>query len=399
MNANADFTSEARPGRAVSDDLRRGNVASVARALLVDGPLARAELAERLALTRATVTRVVAQLLDVGLISEGEARRVAAGRPMIPLDLNADRRAVISVHLGAFEVRIGLVDIRGRVLLEQRFAYAGTRPDEVCALISHGVDDVRASVPPDCRLLGLSASIGGWVDPASSEVVHYEPLGWADVPLRDVIPDLGIPRRFDQLVRGLALAERMFGVARDRDDFVVLWSGNVLGAASVSQGVVQHGLRGGAGEIEHLPTGVTGRTCPCGGRGCLGVIATDDAIRVEAEARGILRPGGSLRTFLRIVADDDEAALQLLRERAAGFGHAAAVLADFRAPELCVISGLITTAPQYVDSFTSSLRTRSALGDSLDVRRSEFGDQAPTIASAAFLLDEYFRDPLAFEER
>ncbi|GAA4479974.1 ROK family transcriptional regulator [Microbacterium panaciterrae] len=398
MNArHSGFRSGDRPALAVSDDLRRGNIASVARTLLVEGPLARAELAERLSLTRATVTRVVAQLLEVGLLTEGEARRVTAGRPMIPLRLDPSARAVISIHLGAFEVRVGLVDISGHVLREERFSYDGSRPEDVSALLAHGVEQVRSHAVPGVRVLGMSASIGGWVDPTSSTVVRYDPLGWQDVPLREVLPDLGIPRRFDQLVRGVALAERMFGVARGREDFVVLWSGNILGAASVARGVVQHGLRGGAGGIEHLPTGLPDDSCACGRTGCLGVVATDEAIRREAEARGILRPGGSLSTLLGIVADGDPAARQLLEERAEAFGSATGVLADFRAPELIVVAGLVTTAPEYLAAFTARLHAVSALGAVVDVRRSEFGDLAPTIASAAFLIDEYFRDPISFE--
>lgn len=393
-----DFRIPSVPGAAVSDDLRRRNLASVARRLLVDGPLARSELAERLSLTRATVTRVTAQLLDVGLLTEGEAQRAAAGRPLVPLELDGSGRQVLSVHIGAIEVRVGLVDITGHVVAEERFPYVGTSPREVAHLISDGVALVRASAPKAARLLGVSASIGGWVDPVSHTIVSYEPLGWRDVPLGEVIPDFGIPRRFDQLLRGLALAERMFGAARGRDDFVVLWTGNVLGAASVWRGDVQTGLRGGSGDIDHLPTGLSAEPCGCGRQGCLHTVCTDDAIRAEALRRGILRPRGSLRTFVEIVSDGDAAARDLLDERARAFGRAAGIVADFRAPSLFILAGLITTAPGYAASFADAIAETSELGATAEIRQSGFGDLAPTIASAAFLIDEYFRDPLLFEQ-
>jgi len=381
-----------------SDDLRRSNAASVLRAILVGGPLARAELAERLGMTRATVTRVAGQLVEAGLLREGKPRRSSPGRPLVPLELAGSERLALSVHIGAIELRIGLVNIRGEVLLENRYSYSGREPSQVAEVISRGVDEVASLVPATATLLGISASVGGWVDISGELVVQYEPLGWKDVPLGSILPEIGLPRYFDQLVRGLALAESMYGVARGATDFLELWSGAVLGASLMEDGAVRRGPRGGAGGIDHFPTRFSGIICSCGRDDCLFSVASDGALTEAAISAGILRAGGSLRTLINIAADGDEQAIALLHERATAAGEAAAVMADLLGPGLLVIAGLVTTSPGYQEAFERGFRERAGQGTITPVVTSMFGDLAPTVASAAILLDAYFHNPLAFEK-
>lgn len=391
------FRTNSSPSISVSDDLRRGNIAAVARALLVDGPLARAELAEKLSLTRATVTRTTAQLIDAGLVREADSRKITSGRPMIPLELNAAARLVISVHIGALELRVGVVNLAGQVVEERRHRYSGTSPAAVSALIRSSIEDVLASRREGEKVLGVSASVGGRVDPARQVIAHYQPLGWREVLLEDVVPDVGLPRWGDQMVRGLALAERMFGVGKGHDDFVVLWSGNVLGSASVVNGDVQRGLEGAAGGIDHLPVADAEQRCACGRDDCLSTSVTDAAIEEAARRRGVAGPDASLRELVRRADGGDSPTTALLAEKAKTFGRAAGIIADLRAPALMILAGLVTTAPGYASAFREGLREGAAVGAAIDVRVSEFGDLAPTIASAAFLIDEYFKDPLALE--
>ncbi|HEX3680812.1 MAG TPA: hypothetical protein VHU90_13915, partial [Galbitalea sp.] len=60
---------------------------------------------------------------------------------------------------------------------------------------------------------------------------------------------------------------------------------------------------------------------------------------------------------------------------------------------------LITTAPGYQDAFEKTFRATTEQAALTPVLLSSFGDLAPTVASAASLLDAFFNDPLAFEQR
>jgi predicted NBD/HSP70 family sugar kinase len=89
--------------------------------------------------------------------------------------------------------------------------------------------------------------------------------------------------------RGLSLAERLFGDARDLTDYLVvdlsdgLTMGLVCGGRSVSG---RNGLAGGFG---HMALGPGGAVCGCGSRGCLETPAGDLAL-AEGVGQALGRP-------------------------------------------------------------------------------------------------------------
>ncbi|MBM2619459.1 ROK family transcriptional regulator [Actinoplanes sp. LDG1-06] len=381
-----------------SEDLGRVNASLVLRKVLAEGPLARAEIADRLGLRRATVTRVAARLLEIGVLREGEPNRSNPGRPTVPLELGGHDRVVLTAHFGTRELRVGSVNIRGEMLQESRRPYADPSPEAVADMAREGLATLAGELRGgETRVLGVGASIAGWVDPATGVVARFAPLGWTDVPFGRLLTDeLELPHYFDQTVRGLALAERMIGAARGHQDLLMLWVGNVLGAAIVNEGVARQGPRGAAGSIAHFPVAEHGHACECGRTDCLQQLLTDGAILRDAIAAGIVRPSASIRTLVQVAADGDEAATTLMAERGAVLGRAAAAMSNLVNPPLVVVGGLVPTARGFMPAFTEAFERDGERAGEIEVAGSAFGDAAPTIASAAFLLDAFYRDPFAF---
>jgi predicted NBD/HSP70 family sugar kinase len=317
---------------------------------------------------------------------------------MVPLELGGDNHVVVTAHLGAAEIRVGTVNIRGEMLQEQRQPYADRSPAAVAELTRRAVDERAAEVERTGRVLGVGVSMAGWVDAATGIVERFAPLGWREVPFGTLLTDaLGRPHYFDNMVRGLALAERMIGAAKGHPDLLALWVGNVVGAAIVNGGVARQGPRGAAGSIAHFPAGEHGQACDCGRTDCLQQLVTDGAILRDAIHAGIVRPSASIRTFVQVVMDGDDAALELVAHRAAVFGRAAAAMSNLINPPLVVVAGLLPTAPGFMAAFTEAFTGASEHEGETLVTGSAFGDAAPTIASASFVLDAYYRDPFAFE--
>lgn len=384
---------------ATTEGLGRANAASILTSVLLQGPLARAEIADRVGLTRATVTRVSNRLIELGLLKEGTPRRTNPGRPLVPLELAGGERVALAVHFGAVESRVGVVDLQGRVLAEERDRYTSHDPQRLTAAVSARARDLIERHGSRCIFVGVGASVGGWVEPESGEVIRFDPLGWRHVPLADLLSrEIGMPLHLDQFVRGLAVAERMFGAARLMRDFLELWLGNVVGAALVHDGAIRRGPSGASGIVTHFPVrSGNDRLCECGRSGCFVTSLNDDAVLAEAGRRSIAAPDAGIRDLVRLAHDGDAGMLGLVDELATVAGEAAAAMADLVSPSALVVAGLITTAPGYVESFRSSLAARAELGDILEVRASEFGDLAPTIASGSVMLDAYYRDPLGYE--
>lgn len=381
--------------------LRHTQTGLVLSTVLAEGPLARAEVADRIGLTRATVTRVVARLLEQNLLRERSPRRDSPGRPMVPLEIAGEDRGVITVHFGAHESRVGLVDLRGRVLDEMRDRYVSTDPETLVGGVSARVSAISIRHANRLRVLGVGVGIGGWLEPESGEVIRFEPLGWQNVPLGALLSAaIPLPVYLDQFVRGLAMAEQMFGTARGQSDFVEMWIGNVVGAAIVQGGVVRRGPKGASGVIAHFPTrdGEDVR-CECGRRGCLGKRISDDAVLAEAVRLEICDDRANIRDVVDLARQGEPHVMALLASTGSIAGSAAAAMADLINPSAWVVGGVVTTAPEFLDSFRRTFEERAERSDGVTITASQFGDLAPTIASASVILDRYYRDPMALERR
>jgi len=76
-----------------------------------------------------------------------------------------------------------------------------------------------------------------------------------------------------------ALGEKVYGNAKDMDDFIVLTVGTGLGSGVFSNGDLIYGKHGFAGELGHTLVNANGRWCGCGKRGCLETYVSATGIR------------------------------------------------------------------------------------------------------------------------
>src|SRR5215831_20731762 len=88
------------PQRAGHNDIRRNNLELVLRHLAAVGPDTRAGIAARAGLTRATVSRLVADLIELGLVREsGRDPGGRAGRPGTRLELDGHHVLAIGAEV------------------------------------------------------------------------------------------------------------------------------------------------------------------------------------------------------------------------------------------------------------------------------------------------------------
>ena len=76
--------------RADQTTVRHSNLGVVVRHLAAQGPRSRARVADETGLTRATVSSLVAELIDLGLVREAGEEKASGrvGRPSVTLELH-----------------------------------------------------------------------------------------------------------------------------------------------------------------------------------------------------------------------------------------------------------------------------------------------------------------------
>lgn len=395
--------------------MRQGNASAVLRAVLAYGPVSRAEIARHTGLSAPSVTKLTSTLIDVGLLGQLAPMEPTQGRPRVPLRVDPDRTVALGLHIGVLRSTFGLVGLDGRVLAERELAHAELADTSPHAIADQAVRGVRALLDErlgDRRLVGSGVSIGGWVDGARGRVVEHGPLGWHDVSLLDLLGTrLPGPVVLEQTVRAIARAELWFGAGREVDDFVLVFIGNVQGAAIVVDRTVHRGPGAAAGGIEHLlATDDPQVRCPRCGTGCLSEAAGDIALAAQARAAGVLGSGeggaaGSGLDLERLVAaarpagsgTGDVRAQELLRRRARRAGRAVATIVDLLNPSRVVLAGGILVAEEYLDDLRAEVALRSHRGAAVagDIVPAVFGARTLVRSSAVPVLERVITEPFA----
>ncbi|WP_033318260.1 ROK family transcriptional regulator [Streptomyces yerevanensis] len=388
--------------RASGDGRREANAASVLRAVLDHGPVARSGIARLSGLSPAAVSRQCTDLARLGLVREVPELVAASGvgRPQIPVDLHTGETGgplVAGVHIGVPRSAFGLTDLRGTVLVRHDFRHDGIPATELADRVGRGLSAFLAEHAPDGgRVLGVGAAIGGWVDPATATVVRHDALGWHHHPLgAELRRRTGLPVRVDNHARAVAQSELLFGRPAARRSLVHLFVGNVVDAALSIAGVVHSGPRSGAGDVAHLPVPESTVRCPCGRTGCLEATVSDTVLGRRAVERGIV-PEPSAALLVDAAATGDRRADALLRERARAVGRATGLLLDVLNPDLVVVteqSSLLQ--PEYLDDIRAAAVGQSHVCDDPErIVVPHAGPAALLVAAATVVLNPLFKSPL-----
>jgi len=252
---------------------RAHNRRVVIEAIRLNGELTRAELARLTALTPQTVSNIVAELGQAGILSSHLPRHVGGrGQPAVPITLNPDSAYSIGIHLDHQTLLIVLVDLAGSVRFRRLCLVQKPQPGATLALIKLLLTEMKQQVPIDwSKMLGIGVVMPGpfGVEGISSQgptTLH----GWENV---DVVAELsaatGLPVTLENDATVAAIGERFHGIAKQLDSFIYLYIGTGLGAGIFTDGHIYTGHAHNAGEVGHMVVQPDGRLCSCGNRGCL----------------------------------------------------------------------------------------------------------------------------------
>lgn len=388
---------------AQSSDLRQQNFATVLRTVMQRGPIARSELAELTGMPTGTMTKLTSVLAEAGLVRELPVESAGPGRPRTPIAIDDRDFRVVGVHFGLQSTGICVLDLRGHVVAEIRHLHQHRGFERLVQQAVEGVQSLLAETAG--TVLGVGASTGGWVDRAAGIVRDHSVLPWRGAPLRDVLAaGLEFPTEVDSSFRAQAMAERWFGAARDLDDVICLFVGNVVGAGFLLGGNLIRGHTSAAGQIDHLSVGIAAdKACACGRRDCLRAVAGDLALLARARRSGVIDPQGKLDELIGAARQGVLEAHQLLGDRAAVVGTAAGTLIEMLDPQAVVVTGGAVDAPEYLTDVQRG--TRSYLLGKRDVdvekvvRLSPYGRGSAAVASASVILERIYAAPADFVSR
>ena len=370
----------------------------------------RPELVERTGLGRAIVAQRVGELIERGLVVEGDVGPSTGGRPPRQLTFRADAGYLLVADLGATSVDVALTTLDGRIL-GHRDEPAGIEagPETGLGRVEELFDQLVATTPlVPGRLWGIGIAVPGPVEFATGRPISPPIMpGWDGYPIRErFTARYGAPVWVDNDVNVLALGEWRSGVAGGHADVVVVKIGTGIGAGIISGGRLHRGAQGSAGDVGHIQvTDDPAVVCRCGNIGCLEALAGGAALGRAGEIAAREGRSNRLRTALdqhgvvtaqdvaRAASAGDPVAVAMLQDAGRRVGSMLASVVNFFNPSLVVIGGGVANSPdQLLASIRESVYRRSlplATRDLL-IQRSSLGGLAGVIGASSMVVEALF---------
>ena len=370
----------------------------------------RSELVARTGLGRAIVSQRVGELLERGLVVEGDVGPSTGGRPPRQLRFRAGAGHVLVADLGATSIDVAVTDLDGRILGhhdEPALIEAGPevclgRVDELFDLL------LRTTHAIPGQLWGIGIGVPGPVEFQAGRPISPPIMpGWDGYPIRERFTSrYAAPVWVDNDVNVLALGEQRSGVAAGHDDVVVVKIGTGIGAGIISSGRLHRGAQGSAGDVGHIQiTDDPAVVCRCGNVGCLEALAGGEAIGRAGAAAAAEGRSARLMTALdqrgTVTAEDvaraasfgDPVAVTLLQDAGRRVGSMLASIVNFFNPSMIVIGGGVANSPDLLlASIRESVYRRSLplATRELLIQRSSLGGQAGVIGASSMVVDQLF---------
>ncbi len=395
--------------------LRRHNLGLVLRHIRDLGPHSRAKIATSTGLNKATVSSLVTELSERGLVRDGSLERGNVGRPGHTIELDGATVCGIGAEVNVNHVEVLALDLRGTVVAEKRSSLDTARldPDEVldrlAQLIHEATDEVLAR---GVRTVGLTLGVAGLVDRGAGVLAVGPNLGWHDVPVADLVHQRldrpAYPLLVDNEANLAAMAEAAALPEGDRADVLVLVGEAGVGGGIVSGGRLLRGAQGFAGEIGHMRVDPQGRRCGCGRTGCWETVAglrallsgaADPDDPIQDPALGL---EDRLAELNRRAELGDARTLAALHQVGGWVGRGAATLVNVLNPKVLVLGGYFAVVGGWMlDGIRDELAAGSIAPRAGDCRveLSTLGFTAAVRGGAQVALDSVFTDPTQVPRR
>jgi len=242
--------------------------AATTRGLLLDliraaGPISRVELAGASGLTQASVSTIVRQLINDGLVAETGRGESTGGKPRVLLEIVPTARYAVGIQLGADSVSYVVCNLAGRLVGRLRTSGAGTMgPEQAVAAMTERVTLLidGLGIEPD-KVVGIGVVAPGPMDLRSGTILAPPTLiQWNNFPLRDRLADAtGLPIVLDNDATAAAVGEFWSGAIAGSAAHCTVYLGAGLGAGIIIGGSVYRGASSNAGEVGRIKVGLGGR--------------------------------------------------------------------------------------------------------------------------------------------
>ena len=394
--------------------IRRTNLGLILRLLRDSGPRSRTRIAADTGLPKPTITNLISELAELGLVREAqEERSGAVGRPGLLVEIDGQGFCGIGVEVSVGYLSTVALTLRGDTVYQHRVALdvGAAGPEAVLDRAAHLVREaLRAIGAVGARCVGVTLAATGVVDPAEGTVTYAPSIAWSDIAvvagLRHRLGAGTPPLSLENDAKLGAIAEYLLVQDQDIHDMLYITGAAGIGGGIISGGRLLRGSTGYAGEIGHMPLRPDGHPCACGRNGCWETMVGMTALLRQAAdpSDSIHNPSLDLETRLaevdRRAAAGDARTLRALEHVADDLALGLALLIDVLNPRAVVLGGYFAHLGEHLLTRVQAgvrKRVMAPNAGGCEILLSTLGFTAPARGAAYLALDQVYQDPSGFD--
>ena len=258
--------------------LNQGNIQNLNRTLLInllrqERGCSRATLAALSGLQQATITYIINDFQEWGLVRETGFMTGIKGRRSIGLSINTDQFAVVGIRISRKNFSVGLFNLMGEAILVR---HKRVDPAESAREIFDSIlDHTRIMIDRNrsYRVVAIGVATPGPYNSVSGRIALMSGAPeWSGVNIAaELTEQFGIPAYVEHDANAAVIAQYWHNHLDDPDGKVIVYvtAGQGVGAGILVNGELIRGSLGMAGEIGHTSVNIHGPRCVCGNYGCL----------------------------------------------------------------------------------------------------------------------------------
>ena len=284
-----------------------------------------AEISREIGVSIPTITKLVGELIEDGLIEEvGKLGTTGGRRPSI-YGLNPSAGYIVGVEIRLHHISMAITNFKGEIIdFQEDIAYTLENSEEsfraFCTFLKNLVDKTGID---RTKVLAYGFNLSGRVNNETGYCFSYF-IG-EDRPVSQVFKEeLGAWVFVENDSRAMTYGEYICGIGNNEKNMLFLNVSWGLGMGMIIDGKLSYGKSGFSGEIGHFPMLDNNHICQCGKTGCLetgasGYAAHRIVMQKLSEGRAsilseTLKKNGniSLDDIIRAVNEEDVLAIEVI---------------------------------------------------------------------------------------
>lgn len=314
-------------------------------------PISRAEITKITKMSATSVSRIVSELSEQGLIRETELTSSGVGRKAVMMDIEPGAVYSIGVNIEKKRIKFGIIDFSETVIFQHQLTHTAheTTPDQTVELICQTIGQILGQNQIDAsKVIGIGIGVPGVIDYERGIVQLSTTLNWKNVHFVQLIEaGTGIKTVIDNDVKVKILAEYLYGCAKGSKKASLIGIGTGIGSALIINGEIFRGGSNSAGELGHTTLDPNGNLCECGKRGCLQTYIDETALILGARR---VKQISDINQLFDAARSDEKWAKDIVSRAALYIGITINNIVCMYNPDTVIISGdLVENYPEIVE--------------------------------------------------